>query len=539
MKGIKEKTLKWLLQYKYFISLWLLGGIFLFVSLDDRYLWTDEASTAIFARSIIREGIPKVWDGKNLLIHWDGPIFNEEFIGTEQPWFSYYLTALSFLVLDESTFSARLPFAIIGFITLILIQFWIKKENIHKNLPIIVTILAVMSPSFLLYSRQCRYYSLCMLFPVLMLVTYRNLASKSVKSILSFVVVSILFFHTNYLVFFCFSGALIICFFLLEFDVQKLKSLIIAFILVGFFTIPWLLFSKSWVFLGEHDSMGFFKNFLKLIISFFRQYDKFGWFPVLLILWIPLGIYIKHRFSDIKKIVFYALFCILYTILITFFIAISVDIPPFAEMRHAVTLLPIMLLLVGWIISEIFSYKSWLGNTILFIVIFTNLFSVNYFYSTRQRIKSAIFDYLYELAHPVKDPYKEIATFLNYNAKREDLAMVWPFHSVIPLMFYTNLRFCAIINTERPLSYTKNINQLPDYLYSENVIPEWIIAIDGEPDSALKIHILKQLNELKIKYDVLRLNLTYLGDTARPELPEHQFRTFIGRKKIKIYERIK
>ena len=40
--------------------------VFLFLgNLSDRYLWGDEAETAMLAKNITRYGVPKVYDGKN------------------------------------------------------------------------------------------------------------------------------------------------------------------------------------------------------------------------------------------------------------------------------------------------------------------------------------------------------------------------------------------------------------------------------------------------------------------------------------------
>jgi hypothetical protein len=48
-------------------GLLLVGALLIFPNLDDRYLWDDEAETALLAKNVLRFGVPVAWDGVSLI----------------------------------------------------------------------------------------------------------------------------------------------------------------------------------------------------------------------------------------------------------------------------------------------------------------------------------------------------------------------------------------------------------------------------------------------------------------------------------------
>ncbi|MFO7986201.1 MAG: hypothetical protein R6U38_10060, partial [Desulfatiglandaceae bacterium] len=94
----------------------------LFYNLDDRLLWGDEAETALLAQNIGKYKVPKVTDGKNVItLLGKGHDYNDDNIWVWSPWLDEYVAAASFVILGKSTFSARLPFALIGFLSVLLL----------------------------------------------------------------------------------------------------------------------------------------------------------------------------------------------------------------------------------------------------------------------------------------------------------------------------------------------------------------------------------------------------------------------------------
>jgi 4-amino-4-deoxy-L-arabinose transferase-like glycosyltransferase len=83
-------------------------------NLGSDYLWADEGDTAVLAVSIVRNGVPKAWDGVTFTDSDKGARVNRDLVMISHPWVQYYVTAASFLLLGENTFAARLPFALAG-----------------------------------------------------------------------------------------------------------------------------------------------------------------------------------------------------------------------------------------------------------------------------------------------------------------------------------------------------------------------------------------------------------------------------------------
>ena len=81
--------------------------------LGDIYLWMDEAETAVLGKNILTYGYPRMYDGRNLMSYYP-PLHNEDFVEVVLPWLQYYVSAASFGLLGIDTFTARLPFALLG-----------------------------------------------------------------------------------------------------------------------------------------------------------------------------------------------------------------------------------------------------------------------------------------------------------------------------------------------------------------------------------------------------------------------------------------
>ena len=96
------------------VGLVLVAALLIFASLDDRRLWDDEAETALLAKNTLRFGVPVAWDGVELISQECGTDYDSNYLWRQTPWLPIYVAAGSFALLDASTFTARLPFALLG-----------------------------------------------------------------------------------------------------------------------------------------------------------------------------------------------------------------------------------------------------------------------------------------------------------------------------------------------------------------------------------------------------------------------------------------
>jgi len=97
----------------------LLAAVLLFANLGRPRMWQDEAETALLGRNTLRFGVPKVWDGLNLVTQSYAFDFDRHLL-FQKPWLPIYAVAASFAVLGEGTARARLPFAVCGLLTVYL-----------------------------------------------------------------------------------------------------------------------------------------------------------------------------------------------------------------------------------------------------------------------------------------------------------------------------------------------------------------------------------------------------------------------------------
>lgn len=160
----------------FWIVLILLAPLLLFPNLGNRFLWQDEAETALLARSVVHHGYPLADDGRRTISDQPGsPDVNDAGVWTWTPWLQLYATAASFALLGESTRTARLPFALAGWAS-VLLAYGVFRSVVGRRTARFAALLLLFSVPFLLQLRQCRYYAFLAFFTVLHAWGYLRLA---------------------------------------------------------------------------------------------------------------------------------------------------------------------------------------------------------------------------------------------------------------------------------------------------------------------------------------------------------------------------
>src|SRR5438132_11076671 len=103
-----------------FVLVAIIGAGLIFTNLGSGYLWADEGDTAVLASNILKFGVPTAWDGSTFIDADFGARENKQLVMVSSPWLQYYVAAGSFFLFGENTFAARLPFALAGWITILL-----------------------------------------------------------------------------------------------------------------------------------------------------------------------------------------------------------------------------------------------------------------------------------------------------------------------------------------------------------------------------------------------------------------------------------
>jgi hypothetical protein len=178
-----------------FVAVALVGLALVLSGLGRDYLWADEGDTAVFAGNITKYGLPKAWDGITFVDSDKGARLNHDLVMVTSPWLQYYVAAASLFVFGKNTFSARLPFAVAGWLTVLLAYRLVLQTTANRWAAFCGAVLLIGSVQFVIYCRQCRYYALSILLTILLISIF--LKMKSTRHCVLFALVAILLFHAH------------------------------------------------------------------------------------------------------------------------------------------------------------------------------------------------------------------------------------------------------------------------------------------------------------------------------------------------------
>jgi len=155
------RTIQWLFVPLLVMPLYFYG-------LGDTYLWQDEAHTALLGRHTVRYGLPMVGEGHESASALSGDDAGAGGVFLHIPPLQAYACAASFVIFGESSWSARLPFALAGWLCVLLLP-WACGSGVPPGAKLWAQLVLGLHVPFLLHVRQCRYYGLAALLAVLAL----------------------------------------------------------------------------------------------------------------------------------------------------------------------------------------------------------------------------------------------------------------------------------------------------------------------------------------------------------------------------------
>ena len=147
--------------------------------IGNTYLWQDEAQTALLARSVLQHGVPMVGEGPHSLSAHMGTDAGLHGIYFQISWLQAYVAAASFQVFGESSWSARLPFALAGWLCVPLIAWVVLRAGGTPVAARVAALLTATSVPFIVCSRQSRYYALTSAAALLTVGTYARLIERA------------------------------------------------------------------------------------------------------------------------------------------------------------------------------------------------------------------------------------------------------------------------------------------------------------------------------------------------------------------------
>jgi hypothetical protein len=86
-----------------------LAAFLLLFHLDHRPFWQDEAETAGLARNVLKYGVPRSYDGVNIISQEQGREYDQNFLWRWSPWLQIYIAAAGFKIGGLTTYAGRFP----------------------------------------------------------------------------------------------------------------------------------------------------------------------------------------------------------------------------------------------------------------------------------------------------------------------------------------------------------------------------------------------------------------------------------------------
>ncbi|MBP7652510.1 glycosyltransferase family 39 protein, partial [Candidatus Dependentiae bacterium] len=507
----------------------LISSVLLLWGLDNNYFWEDEADTAIYAKNILKSGLPSGWNGKNLYAYRDGLHLNSEMVNKSSPWLQFYVTALAFKIFGKTVFAGRFLFVLTGIVSIYFFYKFILSYSDKKLVAVISSLYLIFSPSFLLFTRQCRYYSLVIISCILMFYSYTFISIKNKKSLLLFTLSCILFFYSNYFIFFAFFTGLFFSHIILEFEKEKFKGIIFGGIVSIISGLPYLLYGKPWNSVSiPFFSMERLENAFYLFVWYLRDYNTFSFFQAIFIILLPF-VFIEKTEKNLlkfilnKKILLIIIFILFSTVFLSWLSPQPYKETLFADIRYAVGLFPFFCFLIGYITSRIFEINRIFAIIILIISISTNYFTLIPSYRS-ENVRFFLFDYIYEITHKYITPTESVIDFIEKNIKKSETILIRPEYCVAPIFFYfdENLLFCGSLSEDNQHILISQKNKIPEYIYSRKIAPDWIISFGLFPYPPEYKKYLDFIKNNKINYSLFSIE-QFCVDMTRPEIIWHSF----------------
>ena len=453
-----------LYAHKTLFVLMILSIFLIFPRLGENALQVDEGSDSFYSLTTLKYGYPAINDGINEFGHTHA--ING--IWKQQPWFPFYVRALSIYIFGQNSFAARFPSAMLGVLSVFPLYFLNFKISRSKKEAFIATLLFICSVPLLLYFRTARYIAFQIPLTLLMLWFYVQMLEHKKWSAVGFCVSSVLLFHSMYVQ--CAGILLGIILHLLFFERNKdrVKQFFVPFLIIFLLTAPWILYiypvfervNSDYIFrTGNPYQLGL-QTVLLRFFAFLFQINNYI-FPMIFLFFVFIKDYQNDHIVNYKYLV-------LLTIVIISTIGVStLNFIPLQQ--YIAGILPLFYILTSRILCQLkLVQKPLIMVPIISILIFSNIIHVGPLYAFKGidylsgnriteslentdnlrkpiqtfnwqvQLKTVFLNYLYEITHRYRGPLDGIIEYVKKHGTKDDTFLMN--HEDISFAFHTNMR---------------------------------------------------------------------------------------------------
>lgn len=498
----------------------LLGScVLLFARLGHYSLWTDEASTAITAVGVWRTGDTSAWlDDHNLLTYRDGLLLQHQKDRYTSP-LQFYVAAPFIGLLHRSTFACRLPFALCGLGTVLLIVRWLRKAHAPDSVWIMGAVILLTSESFFLFSRQCRYYALATFLATLVAYLYCRF-DGSRRRLIGIAAALSLLLCAQYLDYAAVVGCLLIDYgiwgrkrrairgkdWLLLIIPQMVTAAVVCSIWNPIERAASVVQSVNPAVahaVAHSDSHAWLHGFLTLIWWNIRDMLACDFVVLPLLVLCPL-LYLKRKNIWLLRA---PMALLLFIGGISFFTAHPLPPVGNAEVRYLAPLLPLCIAISILAVWEMRNVNLWVRVVLLSL-------------SAVSILQSSALAYYRELLHPAVEPYTPLAAWINQQVPSGATIYVSPDCYVSPVMWNApKATYVWQLSDPPGPDYT----HLPAKYFKGRIAPDYLIAFGPSVDEINDCRA--SMARRGVQYEQVETVPVYFKEMFRPELIWRSFVT--------------
>ncbi len=458
---------------KYWLYFFLTIAIYFafFWRLDGALLWRDEATTACWAREMAQSNslVPKVWNGEQLIVQGaKGHDFNEHFLPSMQGWLQFYVSALFFKIFGANTFTARLPYVLLGIFGIYLLYLIFRKLFDDRRFAEIAAFVCIFSLPYLHFVRQSRYYALVIVITLAIfyeLIKYLKAPEES-RTNAVFVRIGIyglLLFLSNYLTFGFLWAGLIIGLLVIR-EKRFTRGFLITSAAILLIVSPMIIFvHNAFIQRAEMTELPMWSNYWMWLTLVFRRMNLL--FPI--IPFIVLEIFLIIRYRD-KINAHVKLINLFWVILITTVLISVLLVKSNAFLRYYLFMIPISL--IAGAVFIYWAYSIWGRNAaliflgILFIYHnWTSVLNMSEAVVKRQFTKNASFN-------------KPMVEFLEQNIKQGDnVAFIRNDKGMAAYFYLPQMKWIALLEAKNPYNDVYRGRLSPE-MFDDYNDADWVVV---------------------------------------------------------------
>ena len=513
------------LRVKILIAVLVLGwmAFLLFFRLGHYALWDDEAICALFGKTLFTTGDTSALLGHNIIAFNDGREL-ESLRQRYVPPLQFYIVAPFAGLTSRSAFAVRFPFAVCGLLTVALILWWLWDARASLGTWLLMSAGIMGNVSFVLFSRQCRYYAPMMLATVLL--AYLYLERR--KAVWLIALTALLLLASNYL---CYLAVVVCgCVHYLVWGrrgqaFSRAHGFILAatqMIIGGGIVATYNPAGKD---VWDYSSRSWLEERVQLLLWNFRDLNASEMGVGFLLVLAPFLYFLKKD----RRLIETPVMIVIYILTVAFLSPQPVGQMSVAFVRYLCPLIPLCIFTAVIVIQALTSRLKWLAFPLALLVFATNIVHggplLRHADGTafsrvmeKGHWRSTALDFLRELATERKGPYRMAAEWINKNVKGGESVLVVPGYAVYPLLFHAPHAVYAwqLAGNEEG----RQFQALPDIHFRGRVLPDYIIAFGPSVVDAAN---LIGRDAPGVRYNAVEQLNVYWADLIRPELFWHSF----------------